>query len=115
MKVKLKLRYPISANRYWRHCCGKVYVTQEAKAYKDHVKSCCHEAGIIPIKGKVCLTLNLYPKDKRCIDLDNSIKITQDALQHYAYENDSQVEEIHAYKHHPDNNGARLEVLIEDI
>jgi crossover junction endodeoxyribonuclease RusA len=47
---------------------------------------------IQPLKGRVSVTMVLHPPDKRKRDIDNTTKATLDALQGYAYADDSQVD-----------------------
>lgn len=92
-----------------------IYLSNEAKAYRTKVGRICADAGIKPATQPVAVTLKFYPKDKRVLDADNCAKVAIDAMQGYAYINDSQVDELHVYKMKPNGNGARLEVFVETI
>lgn len=87
--------YPPSANRYWRTWRGRAVVSPEAKAYKMGVKLRGLTAGIRPMDGDVVLWLYVY-RPRKAGDLDNRIKVLQDALCGLAFHDDSQVAEIHA-------------------
>lgn len=99
----LKLPYPISANRYWRHSGSITHVSSEAKAYKRVVALAAKYAGVTPCSGVVAVDITFHPKttksgaaNKQRLDLDNVLKVTLDALQGVAYQNDSQVNYITA-------------------
>ena len=69
------------------------------------VKARALEAGIKPIIGHVSLSITLRPKlnkdgseSKVCIDLDNALKVTLDALNGVAYVDDSQIVEMYVVK-----------------
>lgn len=135
--IRLTLQYPPSANRYWRHTAprGRVmsFLSAEAKAYKDDVAWRARLAKIVPITGRVALTVRLFPhrpkdwlkrqrKDPetwddtvQCIDLGNCEKVLSDALNGVAWLDDSQHRRIVLERMPPDENGARVEVEIEEI
>lgn len=120
--VRLKLPYPVSANRYWRIWRNKAVRSAEATAYKSVVRRIAQEAGVMPSEGSVAVCLRLIPKankdgsaNKTVIDLDNALKVTLDSLQGIAYENDKQVRRIAAgYADEPVAGGG-LAVEIEEL
>lgn len=103
MTCKLELPYPPSANIYWRTHKGssKPYVSDKAKRYKATVWKLALAAGVRKTSGVVELKIGLQPKQnkdgsasKTCIDLDNCLKITLDALNNVAYIDDKQVKRL---------------------
>lgn len=96
------LPYPISTNRYWRNYRGKTVRSKEANEYKEQVAwvnlgTRYHK----PISDSVAVVVTLHPKltakglaSKIVMDLDNCLKVTLDALQGVAYDNDNQVKAI---------------------
>lgn len=96
--IRLTLDMPPSGNRYWRHNRGRIHRSAEADAYIEQVGWLCRTAGIEPLDGDVRVTLRFYRKARRG-DLDNRVKILLDALIGYAWHDDSQVAEIHAYRY----------------
>ena len=112
-RYELTLPLPMSTNRIWRHSNGKTYKAQQATNYAAEVGYICRELGITPIAGAVSLTLYFYFPNRRG-DLSNRVKLLEDALQGYAYHNDSQVacgrQELRVDKRNP-----RVEVVVEAI
>lgn len=136
-RVHLVLPPALSANRYWRPVrIGNhitIVPTKEAKAYRSEVALLAKRAGAKPVKGRVALTVRMYPgrpqdwakraaKDPdgwddtvRSIDLDNALKVLLDALKDIAFNDDSWVRKIDAERCEPDDRGARVEVDIAPI
>lgn len=120
--VVLSLPYPISTNRYWRTFRNRQIVSKEAVAYKARVAAIAAENGIKPTDKTVSLTVQLIPKankdgsaSKVCLDLDNCLKVCLDALQGAAYDDDNQVEEIHAKRLKTPIAGGGLVVKVEEL
>lgn len=120
--VVLSLPYPISTNRYWRTFRNRQIVSKEAVAYKARVAAIAAENGIKPTAKAVSLTVQLIPKankdgsaSKVCLDLDNCLKVCLDALQGAAYDDDNQVEEIHAKRLKTPIAGGGLVVKVEEL
>lgn len=111
--MKITLPYPISANRYWRWSKRGVFVSAEAKAYKEEARWRAWQQGAKCTDKKISMRITLVPRTKRSIDLDNALKIALDALQGVCYWNDSQVERIHIERAVADKKNARLEIEIE--
>lgn len=133
--ITLSLPYPVSANRYWRsYRSGARAITTlsaEAQAYKTEVGWLAKAAGIkTPYGGRVTVEMTLYPAlpkgwkalaknsadwhwNVRCIDLDNSIKVTIDALNKIAYNDDKQISRIVAERGMPDGEARMIVNIIE--
>jgi crossover junction endodeoxyribonuclease RusA len=106
----LTLPYPPSCNRLWRVTSRGTYPTAEAAAFKAEAGWLAKAAGLKLMEGPIKLTVILHPKQPkrykpgepiRCLDLDNALKATIDALQGIAYLNDSQIVDIRALKGEP--------------
>ena len=108
------LPYPPSANAYWRSIVIKgtvrVLVSKEAKEYKERVKYFARLLFKKPLTGAIGMQLRVYRPEKRG-DLSNRIKVLEDALCGIAYEDDSQIVEIRAYRHDSPRDG-KVEVSI---
>lgn len=132
--ITVTLPPPVSANVYWRTRVVKnmamTYVSTEAKAFKAAVLQLLRAAGVDePFPGRVAVSLQLYPhrpldwqkRQKklgaawddgvRSIDLDNSIKVTLDAMKGVAFLDDVWVRQIAAERMEPDGE-ARVVVTI---
>jgi len=117
--MKLVLPYPVSANRYWRTVVAKkqqralTFVSKEAEAYKHEVVWRAKAAGIrTPMAGPLELRVRLIPENRVCMDLDNCLKVTIDALKGVVYGDDDQVYRIVAERADPDPTGKRLEIEV---
>ena len=111
--MRITLPFPPSANRYWRSCRGRVFVSSEAKDYRKTVAALCAQLGIRPLDGNLCFVAVLFRPQKRG-DLDNRLKILLDCLQGNAFENDSQITEIHLTRH-DDKANPRVEIAIHRL
>lgn len=110
--IRLTLSLPPSTNRYWRKTkTGNVYISEDAKAYRQEVA--LRSAQLGRIAGDVAVTLRIYRKI-RSGDLDNRIKVLFDALQGNCLKDDNQVIEIHAYRF-DDKTNPRVEVEITEL
>lgn len=106
------LRYPISANRYWRNFRGRMVLSSEARAYKADVIRTFDAFGVIPTTRDVAISVILHPKltkkgkaSRTVCDLDNVLKVIFDALQGVLYINDKQVKKLTAEVGEPVDGG----------
>lgn len=109
--MKVTLPYPPSANRYWKIGNNRVYVSDEARSYKQDVCFRLIANRLTTATGDVALTVRLF-RPQKSGDLDNRLKVLLDAMQGVVYETDKQVTEIHAYRH-DDKKNPRVEVEIK--
>jgi crossover junction endodeoxyribonuclease RusA len=132
--ITIVIPVPVSANVYWRtRVAGNraiTYVSSEAKAFKEEIAMRLRIAGVVkPIEGRVMVRLDLYPHRPldwekrvkkmgegwddtvRCIDLDNAVKVTLDAMKGIAFLDDVWVRQIIAQRMEPDGR-ARAVVTI---
>lgn len=117
---RLVLPYPVSANRYWRSFVPKghqraiVTVSDEAKAWKSECGWLAKASGIRqPTRLPVELAIVLVPKNGICMDLDNCLKVSIDALKGIVYEDDKQVRRITAEYGRPDGKGGLVVTITE--
>jgi crossover junction endodeoxyribonuclease RusA len=110
MRHTVILPYPPSANRLWIIARGHLILSDEARQYK-------HDANILAVSQgagyslkRLCVSISVFAP-RISGDLDNRIKIVLDSLQGVMFDNDSQVQEIHAYRH-IDRAQPRIEVEV---
>lgn len=113
MPLTLTLPYPVSANRYWRHNRGITHRSENARNFIEEVGKICLENQVRPVSCPVAVTVQAYRPARRG-DLDNALKVTLDSLRGFAYDDDRQIIELHAYRH-DDKADPRLVVTITEL
>jgi len=129
--VILTLPWPPSCNHYIRHaqipiarqchvckaCKTRVsaYISTEGKQWLLDADAAIRAAGNRPMEGLLEVWLELYPPDRRSIDVDNRIKPVLDALKRRPKDekqtawlfadDDSQVKACHVNMHAPTPGG----------
>lgn len=134
--IVMRLPYPVSANRYWRTFVPKggkraiTHLSKEAAQYKRTVGLIALEAGIRKSTERwVNLDLWVHPMEPKdaaararkigpgwpllvsCIDIDNALKVTCDALEKVAYENDKQIIDLRIRRGAPVPNGGMTAIF----
>lgn len=105
-EIILTLPVPPSVNKYWlRGRDGNVYLSSDAKAYKQEVAYLYTPQ---MITGNVAVSFTVF-RPRKIGDLDNYEKALFDALKGILYKDDNQVVEIHAYRE-DDANNPRVEL-----
>ncbi len=89
------LPWPPSTNRYWRKWRNRMVIDTEGREYRTKV-AWLADLGLDRCEtGRLAVTIEAYPPDKRIRDLDNILKSLLDAMQHAGvYENDSQIDRL---------------------
>lgn len=119
MKILLTLPYPPSLNRLYRTIIkGKRAMPIKSQEYRDYEQIIEHwhlmnDRPRIDKPGVVSVTAHLY-RPKKIGDLDNALKALLDVLSGYIYEDDSQIAELHAFRH-DDKGKPRVELIVEEI
>lgn len=110
----LTLPVPPSVNGYWRMVTirghARMLISKDGRDYKKRVAELCY--GMMPLRGEVVVRATVY-RPRRIGDLDNYLKSLLDALKGYAFEDDSQVVEIHLHRCE-DRQNPRVTVEIEE-
>ncbi len=90
------LPWPPSTNRYWRKWNNRMVISEEGRAYRNSVLvSLWYQPPAPTYSGRLCVTIEAYPPDKRTRDLDNILKSLLDAMQHAkVYKDDSQIDRL---------------------
>ena len=77
-------------NSYWLTSGKRRYISKRGMAFKAAAAEACN--GLTGFGGDpVEVSIVLYPRDKRLLDIDNICKCILDSLQGYMYEDDQQV------------------------
>ena len=112
-QIALRLPFPPSANHYlamriFKRNDGKMipmhYRTAKAKAFYDEVRhTVAEQSAGYAIEGRIALSIELTPPNKRVFDISNAVKCIEDALEESGvFLNDSQVDELHVKRLPPD-------------
>lgn len=80
--VIITLPFPNSANTHWRHGRGVTYLSAQGRAFREAVKTAANLYGVKAPEGRLIVAVELYPPNKRLIDIDNRIKPLLDSLTH---------------------------------
>jgi len=101
-----------SSNRWWRKWRGRMVKSEQAREYQANAATLAIMQRIPKIDKplEVCVTIRWFREALRG-DLDKRYSIMLDALQGVSYDNDSQIAEIHAYRH-LDRESPRMEVIV---
>lgn len=109
--IKLILPMPPTINRYLGVSRGGMrYKMADGKAYVIAVRSICAQQRVRPLEGDLAFEMRLY-RPRKSGDVTNYHKVLCDALEGWAYENDKQISEFHAYRF-DDRQNPRCEVQI---
>jgi crossover junction endodeoxyribonuclease RusA len=112
------LPYPPSVNSIWRNLViggrARTVMSKEGKEYRKTAHAALDDAGIAkPLQEPVRVELRVY-RPRRIGDLDNTAKAILDALKGRAFVDDSQVVELHMFRH-DDKHRPRVEVMIAEV
>jgi len=112
----LSLPLPPSVNSYRTVYRGMMRLSKEGRAFKAAVSDYVVEYKVPKLgDSKLRVSMVLFPRDKRKIDIDNRIKAVLDALQDAGVFNDDfQVDELSIVRGKTIKGGA-IRVLIEQI
>lgn len=111
--IRLNLKtMPLSTNQLYQ---GRRFLTKEGKANKVaiawEVKS--QLKARMPLKGPVVAYARFFWPDARNHDIEN-FKSLWDVLSGFAYDDDSQIVEMHLYKA-IDRTNPRVEIEVEEL
>lgn len=119
--IMLSLPYPPSTNGIWRRVDNKTILSGAARAYRTAVAKTILQAkaqghfatGLLPLNGRLSLSLTLISPNNTRRDLDNFIKAAQDALTHAGiWRDDAQIDDLHIVRGPIDKQNPRLDLVI---
>lgn len=111
------LPFPPSVNTYYRHIPRRGGVLISAKG-RDYRRDVCNFAlpfrvNHKPLTGRLSLTIELTPPDRRKRDIDNYLKSLLDALTHAEiWQDDSQIYELVVRKKEPSKSAHQVFVMV---
>jgi crossover junction endodeoxyribonuclease RusA len=88
--LTLTFPYPPSVNSYWLQSGKRRYISKRGVEFKTAVKEICTDLpsfGDQPIE----ISIVLYPRNKRLLDIDNVCKAILDSMNGLLYTDDQQV------------------------
>lgn len=123
--VTIRLPLPPSMNHYWRSFVPKggkraiTHVSTDGKQFQRDVEAAWlahHRCKPPAMTGSIRLSVIIYAKDRRKIDLDNRLKPLQDALAKCgAFGDDNQIDELRVTRGAITPPDGACDVLIETI
>ena len=112
-EIKLILPYPPSVNNLYAHFRGRRIISLKGKKFKSDIAILAKRQGAKLLFGDLSVTFRVF-RPKRIGDLDNRLKISQDALKGICFEDDRQIIEIHAFRF-DDKLNPRIEIDIKTL
>ena len=95
--MKFILDYPPSLNALYRNFRGMTLLSREGRAYKQRAGYMALEQRVKKQDGPLLVSIHAFRPQRRG-DLDNTAKAILDALNGIAWEDDSQIIELHLYR-----------------
>lgn len=98
-RFEFEVDYPPSTNNLYPTVNGRRVKSREAKAYQESAAWAARVAGVRePLEGSVVVEVVLESPATRRRDIDNALKALFDAFTGVCWRDDSQVDELHAFK-----------------
>lgn len=95
MRIEIILPWPPSANQMYRHVGSKVLISERGRKYRMEVAEVLARLGNPRLEGRLFLSLQAFPPDKRKHDADNLLKGIFDGLMKAGlFEDDSQIKKL---------------------
>lgn len=111
--IVLCLPWPPSANRYYRVVNGRSVLSAIARQYRSDIFDRFRMEQ--PLEGRLTVSLDAYPPDRRTRDLDNLLKQTLDALQHAGvFMDDGQIDQILIRRRERQSGGRMMVTITEE-
>ena len=106
----IKMPFPPSVNHYWRHIAvrgrPRVIISKPGRLYRESVVSMVYFKDRPALTGRLAISIELCPPDKRKRDIDNYLKALLDSLTHAGvWEDDEQIDRIEVNRVAPQKEG----------
>lgn len=110
-EIKLILPYPLSVNHLYATYQGRRITSAKGRKFKSDIAILAKRQGAKLLDGDLIITFRVF-RPKKIGDLDNRLKISQDALKGICFTDDKQITEIHAFRF-DDRTNPRIEIDIK--
>ncbi len=111
--IKLILPYPPSVNHLYATFQGRRITSAKGRKFKSDIAILAMRQGAKILSGELSVTFRVF-RPRKSGDLDNRLKISQDALKGICFEDDRQIVEIHAFRF-DDRLNPRIEIDIKKL
>ncbi len=112
-ELKLILPYPPSVNNLYATYQGRRITSAKGRKFKSDIAVLARQQGAKLLAGDLVITFRVF-RPKKIGDLDNRLKISQDALKGICFADDKQIIEIHAFRF-DDKANPRIEIDVKEI
>lgn len=112
-EIKLILPYPPSVNHLYANWRGRRIISAQGRKFKSDIAILAKRQGAKILSGELSVTFRIF-RPRKIGDLDNRLKISQDALKGICFEDDKQIIEIHAFRF-DDKANPRIEIEIKRL
>ncbi len=112
-EIKLILPYPPSSNTLYATFRGRRITSAIGRKFKSDIALLARQQGARLLNGDLSVTFRVFRPIRRG-DLDNRLKISQDALKGICFEDDRQIIEIHAFRF-DDKANPRIEIEVKQL
>jgi crossover junction endodeoxyribonuclease RusA len=89
--VTFQFPYPPSVNAYWLQSGKRRYISKRGVEFKKAVHEICKQSETFFGNKYVEVSIILFPRDKRLLDIDNCCKAILDSMNGIMFDDDQQV------------------------
>ena len=113
--VTFELPWPPSVNHYYRRVGPRTLISRAGREFRRQVGRILAARRLPPATGRLAVSVEVYPPDRRRRDIDNLLKAVLDALQHGgAFPDDSRIAWLLIHRTQV-MRGGRVVVTIRDL
>jgi len=113
--TKIELPWPPSVNHYYRRVGPRTLISRAGRAFRAEVGRILAARRLPPALGRLAVTVEVFPPDRRRRDIDNLLKAVLDACQHGgAFPDDSRIVWLLIHRTQV-VRGGRVVVTIRDL
>ena len=114
----LEFPFPPSVNHYWRHTIvnkrPRVLISKRGREYRSAVRRFVG-LGCKPMAGRLAVSIEAFPPDRRKRDLDNMLKALLDSMTHAGiWHDDDQIDEVRIVRREA-TAGGMMRVVVSEV